>query len=282
MNQTTSHQELRVYFGAGSSARAFCINSGTLPDYFVDNDSNLWGTQFLGVTVLRPKELLSLRPSRIVLTSSFVEEIRLQLKTLGYSNEQIVLPPKSMWSLQPFRDEGVRKATLNRMSQFQTIPGLRRPVVVVGGACLGLVRSGDLIPWDDDVDFRASDLDADLIRRHLVADKSFRSETHDKDGKAVALVGSWKFTGDQAHVKTVDYSFSFYDSASVGLVDRFDRYEWIWPRKMFEEPFSLEVGDVRINVPNPPSDYLSQVYGLDWRSPRDDFSVDDYGLDPHS
>lgn len=269
-----------MYFGTGGSARAFCTNSGTLPHYFVDNDARLWGTQFLGVPILRPDELLTIRPSRIVLTSSFVKDIRAQLATLGFDDHQIILPPKSMWSLQPFRHEAVRNATLRKMSDFLAIPSLRRPVVVVGGACLGLVRDGDLIPWDNDVDFRASNLDESLIRLHMEKDQSFRSESHAGDCKSVSLVGSWDFFHNHSSAQAVDYSFSFYDSSSVRLVDRYDRYQWTWPRKMFEEPLGLSIGDIQINVPNPPDEYLSQVYGSDWRSPRKDFSVDDYGSDP--
>ena len=269
-----------VYFGTGGASRGYCKNSRTLPNYFTDNNPTMWGTKFLGVLVVKPSDLLAIQPARIVLTTSFVAEVRHQLLSLGFSDNQIVLPAKHEWSLKPFEDPLVRQKTIKKIVNLQNTPNIAHPIVVVGGACLGLVRSGDLIPWDDDIDFRASEIDMAHIRNAMEEDDSFLRVEH---GERFALHGLWKFLQtDQSASIQVGYSVTFYDTSSKRLADSFDRYRWSWPRNMFEDALAFHVGSAEINVPNPPEEYLLQVYGSDWRTPRVDFSVDDYGLDPES
>ncbi len=259
---------LTIFFGVGGSAEAYVQNTGELPDFFSDNDANKWGTVFFGREILRPTILRSLDINKVVMTTSYVSEVVPQLLAVGIEQEQIIVPPKSAWSLRPFASPLVREQSIRLVEELQQSGCARHPIVVVGGGCLGLHRDGDLIPWDDDIDFRADERDFYRILRHLEATSA---SPRVEEGERRSIVGSWNVKNH-----TVNFSITFYDGKTSSHIDRFDKFEWTWPREMFRNPFVAAIGDACVLLPNPPSAYLEAVYGSDWFVPRESFSVLDY------
>ncbi len=257
-----------VFFGVGGSAKAYCQNTNQLPDYFCDNDQSLWGTHFHGIEIISPQQLASKPISQIVLTSSYVVDILQQLSTLGIPSDVVHVPAKSEWSSQPFQSPARRKKVLALVQQLQQSGCSRYPCVVVGGACLGILRNNDLIPWDDDIDFRADVYDFNAFKSYLEKNHlTIRVE----DGLRRSIVSAW-----QVDDSPVDFSITFYDGDTPFHLDTFDRYEWRWPSEMFRFPFAASVQECTILLPNPPEHYLTQVYGSDWSTPKENFSALDY------
>jgi FlaA1/EpsC-like NDP-sugar epimerase len=64
-----------VFFGAGGAGRAFKHHSGIVPDFYVDNSRELYGTEVDGVPVVYPDALLGLANVTVYITSGYVEEI---------------------------------------------------------------------------------------------------------------------------------------------------------------------------------------------------------------
>ena len=85
-----------VYFGAGGCGRAYCKNTNTLPDIFLDNDESKWGTLVNGIEIMNPEVLSKLSFEKLVLTTSFLKDVYPQILSLGVDKEKIYIPPKSM------------------------------------------------------------------------------------------------------------------------------------------------------------------------------------------
>ena len=268
-----------LFFGAGGAAEAYVRNTGQLPEIFVDNDSAKWGTEFCGVAVNPPSAITKFCQPVVVITSGYASEIRAQLEALGLAQWQIKTVAKRLLSSQVFKDAWVREQTIRAVANLQALQEWQAPIVLVGGGCLGLIRAGDLIPWDDDVDFRASLDDFDRILSHMQKLSSLREIQSSVNGARSSLVGEWTlFDGGRTPAR-VPFSLTFYDPTKTVLEDCFDRFVWKWPRDMFTKPSVVEIGKSQILVPNPPEDYLVSVYGSGWKMPQPDFSVDSYGRD---
>ena len=94
-----------IFFGTGGVAKGYCQNTGTLPDLFVDNDKNRWGELFEGVEVCNPEILSDIEIEKVVITSSYLKEIKPQVLKLGVPEELIVEPSKD--NLQLFHQKSM-------------------------------------------------------------------------------------------------------------------------------------------------------------------------------
>ena len=75
---------------------------------------------------------------------------------------------------------------------------------------------------------------------------------------------------------SVPLSIEFFNSDGKTIRDTFEDYTWEWPTSMFMNPYSVDVHGFSLNVPNPPDEYLSKVYGSSWATPNPDFGYSDY------
>ena len=111
-----------VYFGTEGAAKAYCKNSGTIPDIFVDNDSNKWGTLLYGVEIMNPQVLSQLSVEKLVLTTSFLKEVYPQILSLGVSEDNIHIPSKAMWSNKVFEKESTRIEAAEKLHKLFVFP----------------------------------------------------------------------------------------------------------------------------------------------------------------
>lgn len=259
----------RVFFGAGGGGAAYLENTGSLPAWFVDNDPTRHSRFLSGVPIKAPSSLLGAKNFTVVVTTGHAVEVIVQLKAMGFSDSQIVVPPKATLGKQVLRDPRNRDQAISSVARLTESLMPLGKLVVVGGACLGLTRSRDLIPWDLDVDVA---FPLSKVKKVIECTESVVELHEEADGR---LVGSFELVdGDKLPV-----SFQFFDSDSRYYRDDqfLPGHVWRWPMKMFSFPLELSIMGCRFFVPNPPHKYLEQVYGKDWRVSREDFSFMDYG-----
>ena len=256
-----------IFFGAAGAAFAYCQHTKTKPDFFVDNDSNKWGTFVGGIEVMDPKTLTSTPIETVVITSGYQKAIFRQILSLGVDESKIQRPAKSLLGFHIFKDEVNRIQTAKKLFQIMTELRENCKIVAVGGTALGFARNKDFILWDSDIDLFAP-IRSKLEIFEYLKNLGYKPE-YDLDSiKATMILNNGV---------EVPFSIDLLDWGKDTFVDIFEDYSWEWPTKMFTECLEIEVHGVRLNIPNPVDKYLRKIYGKTWQTPNPNFAYSDYG-----
>lgn len=275
-----------LLFGAGAGARLFIENEQRERDFiaFMDNDERKYGTDFAGIPVMAPADAIALEFDEIVITTQWVQDVRKQLvEDLGVAPDKVVVPLKQqLKKLEPFRHEPTHELARQLVRGIGTL-ALRDniPVTIDFGTLLGIVRDGDIIPWDDDVDFAVPAEAAEQLKNWLPTALEqldiplgwYIEVLHDKTGSAISVLLKWHT--EQSELRPFITSFSArenrdgtsYHMPSLGM--------WYAPAQHFETIETFRWGTTDIPVPAQRESYLEFVYG-DWKTEKKDMKLTDY------
>jgi lipopolysaccharide cholinephosphotransferase len=282
-----------LLFGAGASAKAYILNCSEDREFIgiIDNDVNKKGQVIEGVVVCGPDELSLFDYSEIVITTQWAVEVEQQLlKELKVPSDKVTTPPKHQLKKQkpPFYDNLSRafgRSIICDLSDIAIARGV--PLVLDFGTLLGIVRDGDIIEWDDDIDMSIpeggfEDIIA-VIDTFISRDKSgviwSVEKTRDKNGKGMGLV--LIFTDPNNALSIFKTTFSvreFKDGNSVHLPSL---GMWFSPEHHFRSVETLAWQNSIVQVPAAPEAYLGFVYGDDWRTPKQNITFSDYANTQH-
>ena len=176
------------------------------------------------------------------------------------------------YSMAPAVDVATAEALLKEAKQIMDQLGV--VFFLRQGTCLGAIRDGAIIPWDDDVDlgsiFETDGVTEEMIETVASAfeDRGYftRIERNDHYGAVAMMKSSTRI--DWTCYRIIDGSTVHYPGLRI-------------PSRLFAQLKEIDFVGAKFLVPNPPEEYLLFKYGADWAIPKKvEFQKDVLGMIP--
>ena len=289
-----------LLFGASKGGETFIRKNPNQKIVAVaDNDPERWGNRLLDIPVINPADINDYCFDEIVITSLWIDSIYPQLvQQLGIPAEKIRVPCKREVKPElPFQHPAtlaLAHELLIRVCRWLESEHL--DYYLDSGTLLGMVRDGDLIAWDDDIDIalnpeaftqavqRAPTLYTLLPRATEI---DWNLTVHSQSGNDVILNIEFK--------PRVPDTYIPFDLSLRLRQEMASRSELVPSAGIFDAPAYHFTGNTRLNalghnfqVPLDYEGFLTFMYG-NWREPRKDMALNDYdnrqifsSLDPRS
>lgn len=275
-----------IVFGAGKAGEFF-IKSNTRHQILavVDNDQSKHGSTFLSYPVIAPSQIASFSYDYIVIASQWADQISHQLHILGVTAERIVIPKKiDVKSAHPFNHPET-KALGHEI--IRTVHGLmlahKVDLYLDSGTLLGIVRDGDLIQWDDDIDFAVN---SSQFSAAIKAMKEFTAIAPAREKV------TWSLELLSMLDEDVSILINFENKPGVDLLpfetaiqmrktvgDKSELVSsaglFFAPARFFDGYQEIEFLEMQLKAPNDYQGFLQFMYG-DWKSPKKEMKITDY------
>lgn len=275
-----------LLFGAGQGSLQVISNLSHRFDFigYLDNDSKKHGTFFEGLKVYVPSSLTSLEYDKIVISTQWSMSVREQLiEELGVDPEKIVLPEKKVFkNFEPFNNPlslALGRKIITSLSQLAVLKNL--PLVIDFGTLLGVVRDGDIIPWDDDIDFSVpiefAQKTEDMLIEFCESEKGdIKWKVNRLKDKLDSIAGyTLKFSSTNSDIEPFTTSICFRKIRGENSEHLPSLGMWYGPKHHFESVETLVWRGKTIQVPSLFKEYLKFLYG-NWKVPKKNLRITDY------
>lgn len=280
-----------IAFGIGTSAKDYLKNYRDEFDILAlsDWDTKTYGTERYGFNIIDPYTFDQYEYDKILILSYYTKEIIQQLRErIGVKPNQIIIPPKYKIKgddALPFKDSKTKmmaEEMLIYFSQLMEENGIN--LFLEFGTLLGIIRNGEIIDWDDDIDFSINDCHSSkaanvLIENHKdfpCSDKVKWTATARKDDSGNIWYISLNFINKDLN-NFIPFEISFgvrkvFKDKSVCMRGRYISCN----KDFFSKHDILEFKNTNIKIPYNSIGYLDFTYG-DWKTPRMYTFGEDYG-----
>ena len=277
-------KEKIIMFGASSAGVTFIKKYQNEYEILAiaDNDRKKHNTTLYNYLIIDPLQIKDYKYDYIVITSSFLLQIKDQLlKELKIDPLKIKALPKgglySSKSYRPFEHEKtmiLAREILLFIIEILASEGIR--YFVDHGTLLGLVRDGDIISWDDDIDFSIHSDDLEKVVMCMSRNiKKFPLSNelewgahlkYNQENKPCSITLSFD-NNSKSDIKQFPISITanyFVDGLAIQTVtyapeDHFKQCEYImYKGRKISVPYKYEL-------------YLEYHYG-EWKQPKKDIS----------
>lgn len=276
-----------IMFGASGGGESFISHVNNNDSEYnilavADNDEKKHNTIFNGYPVIAPEEISQFEYDKIIITSGFFMEIMEQLLDgLEIDPLKVKLAPKSMVGLnksyRPFEDE--KTLTLARSVLLYITDILEDNNItyfIDHGTLLGMVRDGDIIPWDDDIDISIQEGDIDktilcmkesMLKMPMNEELEWTASIYYQDDNIPNSIEIAFDSDNKMGMKRFPISIksiSFQEGLAIQRVTYAPEYH-------FKTQQYISYGDKKLAVPYDYEEYLKFHYG-EWRRPKKDNS----------
>ncbi len=267
-----------IVFGASKAGENYLKNQ---TDYNVlaiaDNDIQKQGSYLKGIIVIPPAQIKDYQYDYIVIASMYIEGITKQLiGTLSVEKEKIIYVPKRLLKIvdcETFRDLETKELAykyLEKLSRFFDTNNYR--YYLNFGTLLGIVRDGDLIPWDDDIDIAVlKNFDEKIFLENIKMTCHLDNVDVEYLVKRKPQLG---LVGLDIIINT-ENTLSFTISVDL-LIEDDDKYRLpldILPMHYFSKQQPLQLANIDLFGPYPVEEYLTYVY-KDWKVIKKDVTYE--------
>lgn len=248
---------------------------------FVDNNQSLYSTNFDGISILAPKELLVLDFDEIIICSqdNWSKIYKQLIEELNINSSKISVAKSNYLKNSTFENPDLLK--LANQSLEYIIKNLNEkamPYFLDGGTLLGIARKGELIAWDNDIDISILEKDLDSFL-NIFEDIIFG--LNKITGKKWELFRRYYKNNTIRKIVLKNLEFQF----NIAIIVRYNRNgysEYSAVSCVFSNPeihFSnqewLQFRGIPVSVPHLYKDFLQQTYG-DWLKEVKDWRYTDY------
>jgi lipopolysaccharide cholinephosphotransferase len=279
-----------LVFGTGTAGERAYEYYKALPEYeltgWLDNNKTKHGQTFFSLPIYAPDQLAELVFDKIIIASTFHSEIRKQL------TEQLAIAPSCIENIpshvlkgtgdlsQPERFNFARELMLTLCRLFNEH---KIPYYIDHGTLLGVYRDGDLLPWDNDIDFA---IDAE----HLSAVQQILWQSLPQFKIKHCRLNHWTMTaaydlikmpGSNQYRKRIIKFYEYSDdpvskALKVDLIVKYkdgDQRYWLVGATVLNAPDDLtkttvpfEFFGTKVQIPKYTENYLTLLY-KNWKTP---------------
>jgi len=259
---------------------------------FCDNNIAKQTQKIFDIKIISPLELQELNYDKIIIASTYVEDIYSQLtNNLKISPSKIKKLYVNESKIQFYSKETREKSELFMFFIAKLLKQNHITYYLDHGTLLGIIRDNALIPWDKDIDFAVLAKDEQKIYKLLNETLPFYQHPKCIENKWKYKIAKEQLTlGNKeidAIVELQIYNDSKYQDDLIAL-DLMFRYEynnelhWKVANKHLKVnlDISLPTVDIKfkdhiLQVPNKTYNYLENLFG-DWKTPVKEWSYDYY------
>lgn len=267
-----------IVFGASKAGENFLKNQDEYSVLAIaDNDFNKQGKYLNDILIIKPNQINEYNYDYIVIASMFIEGITKQLQEeLFITKDKIVYVPKRLLKIEEretFADIETKKIAhnyLKLLSEFFNKQGFK--YFLNFGTLLGIVRDGDLIPWDDDIDLAViKDFDEEQFLttlKKVCALSNGEVEYLVKRKPELGIVGiDVLVQAKNTHPFTISVDLLIEDGDVYRLpID-------VVPREYFTKQEEVMLDTLMLYGPAPVEQYLTYVY-RDWKVVKKDVTYE--------
>jgi tetratricopeptide (TPR) repeat protein len=169
---------------------------------------------------------------------------------------------------KPYMDVGAAEKTLVKMRNALDEIGI--PFFLVFGTLLGVIRSGELLPFDKDMDIG---LQWNISRTNLVASLNGFGFVLHRSNSMSNYQALWNLAVVDSETGIAIDLFFFRPTRLGSQAGFFQKpFPVLWEFPVFKLEW-YEWKGVRWRVPGPPEHFLKSIYGPDWLTPDPNFET---------
>ena len=243
-----------------------------------DWDEKKHGSSMRGFQIINPASIKDYDYDYIVIASQYVKEIKEQLfNRCNIGEDQLLIPYKHQLKYgKPFADPKTRAFGRKMIVYFADLISQQGIDIYLDyGTLLGVVRDGDVIAWDDDIDFSINQKDVEQTAAAIYNERENLPYSDELEWQAILTKDEfgniWNISllfANRGRKLFNEFEIGirvrkFVDGQSIGMLCKY----YACKASHFTKYDTVVFEGVDIKVPYMHIDYLDLVYG-NWREPE--------------